>query len=354
VRDGALGDLLRLAAASNRSLAFNLHRGGKPFGCVMMVRGKVAWAVSSEQPIMLGDFLVRLGHITREQFGQATAAFRAAGGRKKLGAVLEELGFLSRPMLRRCLLLHTQEAVRSLLAHPDLEIASSPTPQQEDDALLFTLEELLEGGAEPRMPNLADAFDLGPLTDLFALPGYLASAVAGKDGEMLSAHANRSGIAIDHAAVQAAALLDACAHLGKDGGLGPPRVVLSRHQAGVVIATWLDAPGILAVMMVDDPAREAEAVKALAAARPLLNVLADLGSAGDLAREALVRATTPRAQVEALRFALELRIGELRSRGEDPLEVEQLHGALARMEPSDAAATLARAQQSWTARRATA
>jgi hypothetical protein len=353
VSDTALADLLRLAAAAGRSLAFNLHRGGKPFGCVMMVRGKVAWAVSIAQPVMLGDFLVRLGHITREQFAQATATFRAGGGRKKLGAVLEELGFVSRPMLRRCLLLHTQEAVRSLLASDDLEIASSPTPRQEDEALLFPLEEILSAGPDPRTYDRQVALDLTPLTALFSLPGYLASAVAGKDGDVLSAHTARSGIAIEHAAVQAAALLEACAHLGRDGSLGPPREVTSRHLAGLVIGTWLDAPGILAVIMLSDPTREAEAVLALAAARPLLNLLADLGSASNLAREALVRATTPRAQVDALRLALELRIGELRSRGEDPLEVEQLYGTLAQMEPGDAAAALTSAQRVWSARRAT-
>ncbi|MFO0584374.1 MAG: hypothetical protein U0229_19025 [Anaeromyxobacter sp.] len=357
--NGAFGDLLRLTAAAGRSLAFNVHRGGKPFGCVMMLRGKIAWAVSSEQPVMLGDFLVRSGHLDREQFSRAQAAFRAAGGRKKLGAVLEELGLISRPALRRCLLLHTQEALTSLLSHRDLDVSSSPTPQQEDDALLFSLEEVLgeAAGRPARMPALGDALDLRPLTALFAIPGYAASAVAARDGELLSAHAGRSGVAIDHAAVHAAALLDAGGHLGRDGGLGAARMVVSRHEGGAVIACWLGAPGHLAVLMLDDPSREADATGALAAARPLLDLLSDLASAGDLAREALVRAPTPAAQVEALRLAIELRMGELRARGEDPGEVERLRGSLAGLDLADEAAAVGAvdaARAAWSGRPATA
>lgn len=344
----ALADVLHLVSRAGRSIAVNLHHGDAALGCVMLVRGRVAWAVSREQPVMLGDVLVQRGHLSRAQLATATAAWREAGGRVKLGAVLEELGLIGRPALRECLLLHTREALRSLLRRDDLRISASGTVREEDEALLFDLDEVLAGPAPAAAPPGAAA----ALHALFAAPGYQACLVASAGGGLLAAHAAGPGLSPGPLASRAAALLLAAGRLAEVPGLEAPGLVTSRHAGGAVLAAWVEPGRALAAAVLRGEGAEAAGLAPFQAALPALGRLGALGCGAALARELLGQAASAREQLEAVRLALQLRLGELHGRGEPPGELPRLAEVLARGAADPAAdhgALLASAAASWAA-----
>ena len=59
-------------------------------GQLVFVRGDVAWAVCDAQKETLGDFLERLGSLTREDLEQASNLYRREEGKRRLAAILED------------------------------------------------------------------------------------------------------------------------------------------------------------------------------------------------------------------------------------------------------------------------
>jgi len=145
-------DVLRESVAQGRTARIALVSGEAQVGRIVMVNGFVAWAMCQKQRHLLGSFLLRVGGITREQLDTATAIYRAYRGKRELGAVLDELGFMSRPALRHCLLLHIRSAMRSLLALANVRISSEPVTMQVDEALLFHLDTVLTAAQRPPAP----------------------------------------------------------------------------------------------------------------------------------------------------------------------------------------------------------
>lgn len=115
-----------------------------PSGMVVFHKGRVAWAVCKGQREDLGRYLWRLGKLSPEALKAAQARYRAEGGQRKLGAILEQDHQLDRPVLRHCLRLHTRQAVDALAQLPECTLLSSgDLPRVRDDELTFPIEDFL-------------------------------------------------------------------------------------------------------------------------------------------------------------------------------------------------------------------
>ncbi|MBN2497795.1 MAG: hypothetical protein JXR96_24585 [Deltaproteobacteria bacterium] len=136
-------DVLHSAAASGWSGQIEALDEQGEAGLVVFHQGRIAWAVSRHQTENLGAFLARIGKLAPEQIRAAQAKYRAEGGRRKLGAILEQDHRLERPVLRHCLRLHTRRAVDSLACRPRLTLQSGTGPRVVEDELTFPLEDFL-------------------------------------------------------------------------------------------------------------------------------------------------------------------------------------------------------------------
>lgn len=224
---------------------------GTEVGSVVMRGGRVAWSVCVEQAEDLGTFLWRLGRVTREELAEVRRRYDAHGGRRKLGTLMEEEGILPRAVLRRCLLLHTRRALARLLAYPETLVSAERTAFRVDEAMTFTLEEVVPSAGQPDAarsgsePNLAARWgswgeENKALAEFATIPGYLAVGLLTRDGEVLAAHAARD---VDPATlgVFVVSVLEFSDLSTHSAGLGSPSAVCFECARGTLVAQWLES-----------------------------------------------------------------------------------------------------------------
>lgn len=137
-------NVLSSAAGSGWSGQIEARDSKGPAGAIIFYQGRIAWAVSRRQSEDLGAFLWRLGKVSPAALQRAKACFHAEGGKRKLGAILEQDHNLERPVLRHCLRLHTQLAVDSLATLEDLTLLSNGGQMNvSDDELTFDIQDFL-------------------------------------------------------------------------------------------------------------------------------------------------------------------------------------------------------------------
>jgi predicted regulator of Ras-like GTPase activity (Roadblock/LC7/MglB family) len=264
--EGQLAPLLLRAIEELWSGSLDVRRGDQPLGQIVFCCGKIAWATCRGQSETLGVFLWRLGRITRDQLAQVQQIFKEHKGQKKLGAILEETGMLSRAVLRRCLLLHTRSAVEGLLAWPDACATMSLSAPRTDEKILFGAQEVLPQGFSADMITEWRCDSTAPrtwqrLTDTVVLqrfidlPGHLASAVVSAEGDLLAANVARGTPNLSLLSVFAAALLEASAGAASASALGPVGLLALDCADGRLLVRWLDdARRELLMMLVDNGA----------------------------------------------------------------------------------------------------
>lgn len=143
-RPSPFWEVLTSAASSRWSGQIEAMDDEGNAGLVVFHQGRIAWAVSRHQTEHLGAFLARLGKLNQEQLKSAQACYQEEGGRRKLGAILEQDHRVDRPVLRHCLRMHTRRAVDSLACRPRLTLlSSSGGPRVLEDELTFPLEDFL-------------------------------------------------------------------------------------------------------------------------------------------------------------------------------------------------------------------
>jgi predicted regulator of Ras-like GTPase activity (Roadblock/LC7/MglB family) len=225
-------------------------KDGLSVGFVVLHRGKVAWAVCRNQPETLGTFLWRLGRITRAQLDEINKLYMAHEGRRKLGSLLEDAGYVSRPVLRRCLLLHTRRAVGCLLSEDALNPVSRKGALEVAEENLFALEEVM-----PHLryhPKLAAARGDSkknsgrilakdhPLAGFGEIPGYLASAVVSADGAVMLADTPDGQVDPSLLGVLLVTVLEASSRAVVPTSLGAINFLLLDCDQGTLVARWVD------------------------------------------------------------------------------------------------------------------
>ncbi len=255
---------------------------GRELGSVVFRAGRVAWAVCVEEPEDLGTFLWRLGRVTREELLLVRQRYAQHQGNKKLGTLLEEAGILPRPVLQRCLLLHTRRAVSRLLRYDGARVSSERTALQVDEEMTFPLSEVAplageddgarferEGSSAARWSGWSE--ENGALLEFSAMAGYLASCVLSRDGEVIAAHAGRD---VDPATLGmfVISVLELSDRTAAPAGLGTVGAACFECARGTLVAQWLDpSRSHVALLLVEAGANTGMARYRLASAAPSLS-----------------------------------------------------------------------------------
>jgi predicted regulator of Ras-like GTPase activity (Roadblock/LC7/MglB family) len=256
-------DCLLRAIQSLWSGCIEVSRGEESIGQIVLSEGRIAWAICRGQSETLGIFLWRLGRISQEQLAQVQVIYRQNQGKKKLGAILEESGFMSRPVLRRCLLLHTRSAIEGILSFPDAQAKMIDGPQKIDEQILFGPDEVLP----PELSNDLLAEWMSPdntfvrgwrkrsvhnavLNNLIALPDHLASAVLTFDGGVVTAYTGEAAVDLNILAVFVAAMLESSSRAVGVTQLETIESIMLESTGGWMAARWLDHERIYLLFVV--------------------------------------------------------------------------------------------------------
>lgn len=244
------------AAAEQWSGELLFRRGEHVEGLVVMIDGRVAWAVCSARHEDLGTFLWRLGRISREQLHDVRCQYREEQGARRLGAILEQAGLIRREVLRRCLLLHTRMALTSLSRMRGLGWERQPSNLKLEEEVTFEVEELL-----PELSN-AGAADIDidwemiveagqwaewnrhnrSLRSLTEVPEYVGAAVLAPAGGVLFAHIPSEKIDAVHFGVSVSSLAEAASQMLNTYDLGPMQTLTLECDSGSLLAQWINSP----------------------------------------------------------------------------------------------------------------
>ncbi len=221
------------------------YSSGEHVGTVVVSRGRMVWATCRYQPEELGGFLRRLGHVTPEQLATASRTYQRHAGRRKLGGILEEAGIVSRPVLRRCLLLHIRMALACLMRNEALVGRWENREDAEPGEMSFALQEVfpeLERASRPGAGGQEDDEIAAALEPLAAITGYRSSVVTDAWGAALAAHGKAAEDPLEASlvATAAAGLAESGAHVARGAGLGRPAILLVEGAAGSLAVRWLD------------------------------------------------------------------------------------------------------------------
>lgn len=244
---------LRLAIERLWSGRIEMLVDEQAIGQLVFVNGRIAWATAKGQSETLGTFLWRLGRLTREQLGLIQRRYKEAGGGKRLGALLEESGFMTRPMLRRALLLHTRSAVDRLMRTPGVLGTMRAGDFAAEESILFGPEEVLPSDWQEEA--IAEWFradttqirrwhrrtEENDVLESFAeLPGYSAAAVVAAEGDVLSAHCSAGEVDMQMLAISIAATIESATRAVKMTLLGKVDILTLDSPHGGLTARWID------------------------------------------------------------------------------------------------------------------
>lgn len=197
-------DALKKAAEKKWCGILRVMQESEQIGSVFMRDGNIAWAVSKNQTENFGSFLERIGMIPKEQHTDIANKYRALGKSKKLGALLEEAGLITRSKLRECLKAHIQAAIASMLGNTQIIVNARHGEMSVDSNLLFLLSEVI-----PNHDNVSDfvnsfshdspeeingdfpeetAGNNAVLINLATLAGYQYSFISESTGKLLAYH----------------------------------------------------------------------------------------------------------------------------------------------------------------------
>jgi hypothetical protein len=252
---------LKTAVEEIWSGAVRISDRGESIGEVVFSEGRIAWATCRGHPETLGVFLWRLGRLSHDELERLRGAFEAHRGQKKLGALAEELGLVSRPVLRRCLMLHTRSAINALLSHRSADGELAPSPPRTDEACLFEPAEVLPAEllasetATPRAHHAGQRWHERTsqnvvLDRLIAQPGHKASAVLSSEGEVIAGFTSSADVDLTDLGVFFAEAMEAASRVKADT---PLQSIHGTAANGTWAARWLDpSQGFLVGLLLDE------------------------------------------------------------------------------------------------------
>lgn len=243
---------LREATLQKWSGDVELFYKNERLGLIMLHEGRVAWAVCKYQPEDLGSFLSRIGKVDREQLSFIRAQYAKHQGKRKLGALLEESGCISRSVLRRCLLLHVRMAVRCLMRQAGLTLRELSHPVIADREFTFSIEEVTNSSVPSNPALLAPWQESEPLSLLSELGGYRASVILSREGEVIAAHSNSDEFATVSSAAAIASLIESASRFSETMELGGLSLLIMDCSKGTMLSTWLDNNAELLTMVLLD------------------------------------------------------------------------------------------------------
>jgi predicted regulator of Ras-like GTPase activity (Roadblock/LC7/MglB family) len=323
-----LQESIRRSGTEKWSGKLQIFLGESLIGQILFSEGNIVWATSKNQPETLGTFLWRLGHITRMQLEMIRKIFEANQGKKKFAEILEELGFMAAPVLRRCLLLHTRAAVRALLSCSEGVVKTAPGPRDPTQEMMFSVEEVLpfersvgreatlEPGSRDPMVWILKSPQNEILHPLTVVPDYIASAVFSSDGDVLTAHISPDSIDPVLLGVVLVSMMENASRTIASTNLGMLDFLIISCSEGWLMMRWIDdKKEFLLTLMVghlcNPTLAQYEITKNLSALRRWADNQSKLPFFKDLLRNAV----TEEEQVQTLRLAIREQLQKLRREG---------------------------------------
>ncbi|GAA5334279.1 DUF4388 domain-containing protein [Thermus hydrothermalis] len=132
-----LGELLKALAAQRKSAVVAFQ--GRIYGRVHLLYGRILYARTEPGP-HLGEYLVRLGHLSLEEVQALVERQGRENPGTPLGALALELGLIGEEELREALEAQVLEALATLLGEKEGEILAEPLTEGSQVALPHTLD----------------------------------------------------------------------------------------------------------------------------------------------------------------------------------------------------------------------
>jgi len=132
-----LGELLKALAANRKSAVVSFQ--GRLYGRVHLLSGRILYARTEPGP-HLGEYLVRLGHLSLEEVQALVERQGRENPGTPLGALALELGLIGEEELREALEAQVLEALATLLGEKEGEILAEPLVEGSQVALPHTLD----------------------------------------------------------------------------------------------------------------------------------------------------------------------------------------------------------------------
>ncbi len=229
-------DGLREASNVEWSGLLRVNNDNEQVGAIVMRQGRIAWAVYQKQKEALGEFLYRIGKLTREQLKEVTQLYFSLGKTKKLGSILEAEGLIDRPTLRKCLLLHIRSALLSMITKREFTVITSGGELVVEEDLTFSFAEIFS----PQENNADIDAKVYIFDELANVPGYSSTLIAGPDGQVLVIHGARSS---DNEALQCANIplkwLQSTQQFGLDANLGAADFAFFEFESSTLVVRWI-------------------------------------------------------------------------------------------------------------------
>lgn len=132
-----LGELLKALEAGRRSAVVTFR--GRIYGRIHLLGGRIVYARTEPGP-HLGEYLVRLGHLTLEEVQELVERQGRENPGTPLGALALELGLIGEEELKEALEAQVLEALATLLGEREGEILAEPLTEGSQVALPHTLD----------------------------------------------------------------------------------------------------------------------------------------------------------------------------------------------------------------------
>ncbi|SDF13851.1 protein of unknown function [Thermus arciformis] len=132
-----LAELLKALALGKKSAVVSFQ--GRVYGRVHLLSGRILYARTEPGP-HLGEYLVRLGHLTLEEVQELVERQGRENPGTPLGALALELGLIGEEELREALTAQVLEALATLLGEKEGEVLAEPLVEGSQVALPETLD----------------------------------------------------------------------------------------------------------------------------------------------------------------------------------------------------------------------
>lgn len=132
-----LGELLKALEAGRRSAVVTFR--GRIYGRVHLLGGRIVYARTEPGP-HLGEYLVRLGHLSLEEVQELVERQGRENPGTPLGALALELGLIGEEELKEALEAQVLEALAPLLGEKEGEVLAEPLVEGSQVALPHTLD----------------------------------------------------------------------------------------------------------------------------------------------------------------------------------------------------------------------
>jgi hypothetical protein len=123
LQEHSLPELLQTLQAQRAVGILTLHHG-REIKSVYLKEGEIVFATSNQESDRLGDILLRIGRISRQEYDCAVKMIQTTG--KRQGAILVELGFLNPSELFEGLKVQIKEILFSLFLWDEGEFEFRP------------------------------------------------------------------------------------------------------------------------------------------------------------------------------------------------------------------------------------